>query len=167
MKHLQSDTHFAPAADPALILDCLSEPLQTNTMVNPKAISRLKSRGLEILVENGDELLFASDRKGLAPLCDLTFNHPELLDGSDLAMPVVDLPAALLLIFGKVGRVFAGTMTSAARGALKEVGIEHDAGEFVRKLPPNLVANAPEYDSLAKESVTPLAFAEAVKRRGW
>ncbi len=129
-------------------------------------IRRLKSQGLEILVEDSNHLLYASDRPGLAPVCDLTFNFPHLLDGSDVYLHGVDLGIAYILIFGKVGRVFAGAMTNEAKRAFKELGIEHEAQSFARKLPDELAKATAKWDTPSHEAVTPLAFVEMVKRKG-
>ena len=126
----------------------------------------MKSQGLQILVEGSGHLLYASDRAGLGPICDVTFKHPDLLDGSDVYLHGVDLATAYILIFGKVGRVFAKAMTNEAKRAFKELGIEIEAEAFVRKLPDALGAANAKWEAASHEAVTPLAFVEAVKRKG-
>ncbi len=135
-------------------------------MAVPPIMQRLGEQKLDLLVEIGDFLRYASDRQGLGPLRDAAFQHPDLLDGADVALKVVGLAAAYFLIFGKAGRVYAGTMTTAARAAFREEGIEHEAHTVTKKLPEKLGEPTLELDALSKEAVTPLAFIELIKRRG-
>lgn len=125
-------------------------------------LERLEAGRLKVLVEDRGELVLASDRPGLAALRDTFVDHPELLDGADVALPTVGLAPAYLLIASKVGRVFARAMTQEARRALEEEGIEHAAGELVKKL------TVAEYDvtldDQARAAVTPHAFAEELRR---
>lgn len=148
------------------VLESPRQTVELYSMVTPPIMKRLGAQKLHLLVEDGERLLYASDREGLAPLRDVAFERPELLDGSDVAIPVVGLATAYLLIFSNAGRVFADTMTTAARAALKEEGIEHEANTVTKKLPPELAAATASADALSRESITPLAFVEALKRRG-
>lgn len=132
---------------------------------SPGILKRLTGQKLQLLVENGDRLLFASDRPAFRALWTVAFERPQLLDGADVALPAVGLAAAYLLIYGKVGRVFTHAMTREARAALRELGIEHSAKSLCRKLPPDLVESAEGYEALAREAVTPLAFVEQLRRR--
>ncbi|MEZ6188747.1 MAG: DUF1893 domain-containing protein [Planctomycetota bacterium] len=127
-------------------------------------LTRLRDEKLTIRVERDGVIVAASDRPGLKPLQELSFQRPDLLDGSDAALPIVGLAAAYLLIYGKVGRVFAETMTKDARNLFREEGIEFAADAFVRKLPPD--ESLGEWDPVAKRAVTLLAFVEELKRAG-
>ncbi len=134
-------------------------------MAITRIIKRMEAQKLLLLVESEEQTVYASDREGLHPLRDAAFTHPELLDGSDVAMPVIGLAAAYLLIYGKVGRVYAETMTTAARAAFREEGIEHEALTFTKKLNQKDGAATAEYEALSLEAITPLAFIEALNRR--
>lgn len=127
-------------------------------------LTRLRDEQLTLRVERDGVLVAASDRQGLKPLQEMSFRRSDLLDGSDVALPALGLGAAYLLIFGKVGRVFAGSMTQSARTLFREEGIEFSADSYVRKLPADEAIGA--FDSMAKKAVTLLAFVEELKRAG-
>lgn len=127
-------------------------------------LERLTRGKLRLLVESGGQLVIASDRTGLAPLRDAVFEHAPLLDGADIAMPAVGIAAAQLLIHAKAGRVYAGVLTQEARKVLDGEGIEHHAGQVVKKLGDDLAAAFDAVDARAREAVTPLAFVEELRR---
>lgn len=143
-------------------------------------VQRLESEGLGILVESpqrgpalprGDDpraqphaLRFCSDRDSMTALRGVLFQHPELLDGADVALPVVGLAAAYLLIIGKVGRVYTRNMSHQARSALNEEGIEHSAGNYVRKLPERALKGFADLERRARSAVTAQAFLDELKR---
>lgn len=125
-------------------------------------LTRMREEQLTLRVERDGVLVAASDRIGLKPLQDMSFQRSDLLDGSDVALPALGLAAAYLLIYGKVGRAFAHTMTKEARNLFREEGIEFAADSFVRKLPAGEPLGAS--DPMAKKAVTLLAFVEELKR---
>lgn len=98
-----------------------------------------------------------------------TFNHPELMDGADVAIPAVGLAVAYLLIISKVGRVYTRVMTHAAKAALAEEGIEFSAASTVKKLPDKILSGASPLsmgalERRARSSITPQAFLDELKR---
>lgn len=127
-------------------------------------LTRMRDEQLTLRVERDGVLVAASDRPGLKPLQGMSFHRPDLLDGSDVALPSLGLAAAYLLIYAKVGRAFAGSMTKEARSLFREEGIEFVADSFVRKLPSDEPLG--QFDGMAKQSVTLLAFVEELKRSG-
>lgn len=129
-------------------------------------VTRMERQRLNMLVENEGKLLFASDRPGIEALRTTHFSQPELLDGSDVAVPVVNLAAAYLLILSNAGRVFCRIMSQEARAALDEVGIEHKSGTYTKRMPEKFRAPSASLDARAREAVTPQAFAEDLKRMG-
>jgi hypothetical protein len=151
-------------------------------------VTRLEELGLGILVESdrlppgqavglpgmredtltpgeGARILrFASDRDTFSALRTAAFNHPDLLDGADVALPAAGLAVAYLLIVGKVGRVFTRVMSQPARAALTEEGIEFKAGSYVKKLPERLLTPMADAERRARASITPQAFLDELKR---
>ena len=127
-------------------------------------LERLGTQDLSMLVEVDGTLLFASDREGLAPLKETAFKQPHLLDGSDVILPAVGLAAAYLLIYAKVGRVYARTMTHKARAAFNEEGIEHGARGFAKTLPTKYAEMSADLDARAKKAISPAAFVEELRR---
>jgi hypothetical protein len=125
-------------------------------------LDRLTAQGLTILVESRGRLAFASDGRGLDPLKQVVAHRPELLDGADVALPAVGLGVGYLLIGLKVGRVFARLMTHEAHKAFEAEGIEHAAGERVKRLPPEEAAGL--LDDRARAAPTMLAFVEELKQ---
>ncbi len=132
-------------------------------MAQDPIIERLAQQQLTLLVEQEGKLIFASDRPGLAALRDALFFHPELLDGSEVALPGVGLAAAYLLILGKAGEVHAQALSREAKDALAEEGIEH-RGSVVKKLPQASAEPMATLDARAREAVTPQAFVDDLKR---
>ena len=133
-------------------------------MALPLILERLEQGGLGLLVEQGGRLRFASDRAGLDALRDATLDHASLLDGADLALDVLGMAGASLAILANAGRVYARTYTYEARDALAEEGIEVEGGRAVRTLSKSLAAPMADLDCLARESVTPEAFLDELKR---
>lgn len=131
-------------------------------MAREAIVQRLLEQGLGLLVESEGRLTFASDRRGMAPLKTAVFEHPDLLDGSDVALREVGLAAAYLLIYAKAGRVYSQVMTREARAALADEGIEHRSDSFVKKLS-SPVPPTGTLDAQAQEAVTPQAFVEAFR----
>lgn len=129
-------------------------------MPDAPILARLTAGTLTLLVESRGELALASDRPGIRVLRAAVAEHPALFDGADVALPAVGLAAAYLLVHGKVGRVYTPVVTNEARKALDEEGIEHAAGQAVKKLPEALLALHEPFDARAREAVTPLAFVE-------
>jgi hypothetical protein len=134
-------------------------------------LDRMTRSKLCLLVESQGQLALASDRPGLMPLRDAVFDHPQLVDGADVAVPAAGLAVAYLLIHGKAGRVFAPVMTQEARRALEDEGIEHHAGKLVKKLQDERggsggAAEHEVLDERARQAVTPLAFVEDLRRSG-
>lgn len=134
-------------------------------MATDPILERLTRGKLRLLVESGGQLAMASDRPGLDPLRDAVFEHAPLLDGADIAMPAVGIAAALLLIHAKAGRVYTGVITHEARKALDNEGIEHHAGQAVKKLADEHATAFEVTDARAREAVTPLAFVEELRRQ--
>lgn len=130
----------------------------------PPILARLRSGELTLLVESGGAPTFMSDRPGFAPLRGLLFEHPNLLDGADVAMPAVGLAAAYLLMHAKVGRLYVQHLSQEARKALEEEGIEHHAHSVAKKLPEEAATVHEPLDARAREAVTPLAFVEELRR---
>jgi hypothetical protein len=126
-------------------------------------LARLTAGKLTLLVESRGELAMASDRPGIPVLRAAVSEHPALFDGADVALPAVGLAAAYLLVHGKVGRVYTPILTHEARKALDEEGIEHTAGQTVKKLSDALQAAHEPFDGRAREAVTPLAFVEDLR----
>lgn len=123
-------------------------------------LARLTAGKLTLLVESRGELALASDRPGVGILRAAVAEHPALFDGADVALPAVGLATAYLLVHGKVGRVYTPLLTHEARKALDEEGIEHTAGQTVKKLPEAPQALHEPFDARARQAVTPLAFVE-------
>jgi hypothetical protein len=134
-------------------------------MATEPILDRLARGKLRLLVESNGQLVMASDRPGLAPLRDAVFEHTTLLDGADIALPAVGIAAALLLIHAKAGRVYTPVLTNEARKALDSEGIEHNAAQVQKKLPDDLAAGMDSFDAIARESLTPLAFVEELRRQ--
>lgn len=134
-------------------------------MATETILDRLARGMLRLLVESNGQLVMASDRPGLAPLRDAVFEHTSLLDGADIALPGVGIAAALLLIHAKAGRVYTPVLTIEARKALDNEGIEHSAGQVLKKLPDDLAADMDPFDSIGREALTPLAFVEELRRQ--
>lgn len=130
----------------------------------PPILARLRSGGLTLLVESAGAPTFLSDRPGFAPLRGLLFEHPNLLDGADVAMPAVGLAAAYVLLHAKVGRLYVQHLSQEARKAFEEEGIEHHALNVAKKLPDDAAAVHEPLDARAREAVTPLAFVEELRR---
>lgn len=132
-------------------------------------LDRLATLGLTVLVERrprgvAAQLGFASDRRGLDPLKQLALGRPDILDGSDVALPSVGLGVAYLLVGAKVGRVFSRVMTHEAHKAFEAEGIEHAAHERVKRLPADDPLGA--LDERARAAPTMLAFVEELRQRG-
>lgn len=134
-------------------------------MATEPILERMTRGKLRLLVEGNGRLVIASDREGLAPLRDAVFEHATLLDGADVAMPVVGVAAALLLIHAKAGRVYTNVLTHEGRKALDDEGIEHQAGQTARKLPEEYAAALEAVEARAREALTPLAFVEELRRQ--
>lgn len=134
-------------------------------MATETILDRLSRGKLRLLVESNGQLVMASDRPGLSPLRDAVFEHTALLDGADIALPGVGIAAALLLIHAKAGRVYTPVLTNEARKALDNEGIEHSAAQVQKKLPDDLAADMDRFDLTARESLTPLAFVEELRRQ--
>ncbi len=134
-------------------------------MATDPILDRMTKGKLRLLVESDGQLAIASDRAGLAPLRDAVFEHASLLDGADVAMPAVGIAAVLLLIHAKAGRVYTNVITHEARKALDGEGIEHHAGQAVKKLADEAGAEFEAVDARAREAVTPLAFVEELRRQ--
>ena len=127
-------------------------------------VQKMEAAGLNILVEAGGELVFASDGEAIAALRDLAFQSPELLDGGDVALPAVDLAVAYFLILGNAGRVLSRVMSQRARSVLVEEGIEYKTASCVKSLPERFAKPMADYDRRARSAITPQAFLVELKR---
>jgi hypothetical protein len=128
-------------------------------------LERLRVGGLTLLVEREGHLVHASDRTGLEPLYDGIIEHPELFEGADVADRVVGLAAAYLLVYARVGRVAAPTMAKDAERAFTDAGIAFHAQSKVKELEDPPVGDLVGFEQLARDSVTPATFVEALRSR--
>lgn len=127
-------------------------------------LEKMEAEGLNLLVEAGGELIFASDGEAIEALRTVSFQNPELLDGGDVALPAVDLAAAYFLILGNAGRVFSRVMSQRARSVLVEEGIEYKTASCVKALPERFARPMADYDRRARSAITPQAFLVELKR---
>jgi hypothetical protein len=125
-----------------------------------KMLERLRTGGLTLLVEKGGRLVHASDRAGLRPLFDGVIEHPEIFEGADVAPSVVGLAAAYLLVNVRAARVITPSITREAEKALTEAGIVHHGEQRLKAL-----EDPDGHEQLARESVTPARFLEALRTK--
>lgn len=132
-------------------------------MAGDKLLERLKVGALTLLVEREGHLVHASDRGGLRPLYDAFIEHPELLEGADVADRVVGLAAAYILVHARVARVATTVIARDAEKALNEAGIPFTSQSRVKQLQDVPLANGVGIEQLARDSVTPATFVEALR----
>lgn len=96
------------------------------------ASERLKQSGAACVAANRDSVLSESLLPGIKPLIAWLETEPENLEGSSVADKVVGKAAALLLIYGRVGEVYAEIISESAAEYLQEHRIPFDFG---RKVP--------------------------------
>ena len=88
----------------------------------PDELIRILQDGNHSLVVAGDGIR-TFDGRGISDLYDLLTEHPGWLRGASVADKVVGKGAAALLILGGVRELFAGVVSTSARGLLKDSGI--------------------------------------------
>jgi len=128
-------------------------------------LERLRLGGLTLLVEREGRLVHASDRGGLRPLYEGIIEHPQLFEGAEVADRVVGLAAAYLLVHAHVARVVSPLMTRDAERALNEAGIPFNSQSRVKSLEDLPLPDGTGMEELAKDSVTPATFVEALRSR--
>lgn len=127
-------------------------------------VLKMEAEGLNLLVEGGGELVFASDGEAIEALRTISFQDPELLDACEVALPAVGLGAAYFLILGNVQRVACRVMSQRARAALTEEGIEYKTGSCVKALPERYARPMADYDRRARSAITAQAYLVELKR---
>lgn len=133
-------------------------------MATDPLLDRLEAKGLNLLVERGGELIFASDRPALEALRSVIFTQPDLLLDAEAALPATGLAAAYLLILARVARVTTRVITHDAKAVLAEEGIEQTSTSSGKALPERFALAATEYERRALAAITPQAFLEELKR---
>jgi hypothetical protein len=88
------------------------------------ATNELKTGSYAIVAVKEGKISFTGKQKGVIALMAALHKSPELLEGADVADKVVGRAAALLMRFGKISSVFATVISSGAREALMQGGIE-------------------------------------------
>jgi hypothetical protein len=130
-----------------------------------KMLERLHAGGLTLLVEREGRLVHASDRGGLKPLYEGIIEHPQLFEGAEVADRVVGLAAAYLLVYARAARVATPVMTRDAERALGEAGIPFVAQSRVKHIEDLPLPDGVGMEELARDSVTPATFVEALRTR--
>jgi len=140
------------------------DPLRSDP-AGDRLLERLQVGGLKLLVEREGRLAHASDRGGLRPLYEGIIEHPELFEGADVADRIVGLAAANLLVHARVARVATTLISRDAERALTEAGISFTARSRVKELEDVALADGVGVEQLARDSVTPATFVEALRTR--
>lgn len=130
-----------------------------------RLLERLRAGGLTLLVEREGRLVHASDRGGLRPLYEGIIAHPQLFESADVADRVVGLAAAYLLVHARVARVATPLISKEAERALAEAGIPFAAQSRVKNLEDVPLPEGIGTEQLARDSVTPATFVEALRTR--
>jgi len=130
-----------------------------------RLLDRLHKGGLTLLVEREARLAYASDRGGLRPLYEGIKEHPELFEGAEVADKVIGLAAAYLLAYARVSRVATPLIAKEAERALAEAGIVFTARSRVKELEDVPLQDGVGLEQLARDSVTPATFVEALRTR--
>jgi hypothetical protein len=134
------------------------------TSVRYPILDRLRGGELTLLVERGGRLIFASDRPGIKSLYRAVHEHLELFEGSDVADKVVGIAAAYLLVYARVGRVYAQVCGKDAQRVLKEAGIQVETESLVKQIDDDPREPYP-MEALAREAGGPARFVEELRAR--
>lgn len=128
-------------------------------------LERLRAGGLTLLVEREGRLVHASDRGGLRPLYEGIIEHPQLFEGAEVADRVIGLAAAYLLVHAHVARVATTVITKDAEKAFTDAGVIFASQSRVKALEDLPLPDGVGMEELARESVTPATFVEALRAR--
>ena len=128
-------------------------------------LARLRAEACTLLVEREGRVMFASDRRGLRPLWRAVTEHQDVVEGADVADKVIGLAAAYLLLYGRVGRVFAGIMSQDARRVLRDANVPHEAESFVKQILDESRDEPCPMEQLAREAGEVARFVDELRTR--
>lgn len=91
----------------------------------------IKSREASFIVVKHGKIVHTAEGRGVSPILRLYESDPEMLKGAAIADKIIGKGAAMILVLGKVKKIYGEVMSVAARDYLEERNIPIEYGRCV------------------------------------